>query len=234
MPNPLFAARSPSRAGTPGRPGVAAMVLLVALAAAVPGAGAEPPRIQFVNVAGDRATLKVGSRMYVLEPGEATREGVRLLSVNRREVVVRVAGRSFVYPRRSTRGRLLTGIARVPRAPGGMFLARGAIEGQPVDVVVDTGASHVVLSEHHARRLGLRYSRNRPVEVTTASRREIAYAIVLDSVAIGGIVRARVPALVTRGRFPEVVLLGMSFLSPLQVSQSATEMVIREPRAPTR
>ena len=108
-----------------------------------------------------------------------------------------------------------------------MFYVSGRVNGKPTGFIVDTGASHVVLSGEEARKLGLRYTTHKPVRVHTASGRDLAYEISLDSVSIGGIVLSNVPALITRGRAPGVGLLGMSFLQQLRVTQEGETMQIR-------
>ena len=64
----------------------------------------------------------------------------------------------------------------------GHYYARGAINGKPVEFLLDTGATVVSIPEQVAARLGL--ERGPPRVVQTANGRIVTYATVLDSVAI--------------------------------------------------
>ena len=187
-----------------------------------------PPQIRFVSMQGNKAVLMIDRRMHRLEPGQKSRSGVKLLHVNRREAVVQVDGTPFRYRKGSDLGTPLTTEVALKRTRNGMFIAPGKINGKPVDFMVDTGATFVVLSADDARRMKLRYRTNNPIRITTASRVEVAYGIVLDTVSVGGIIQNKVPAVVTRGKFPNIPLLGMSFLGRLEISQNASQMTLRE------
>jgi aspartyl protease family protein len=103
------------------------------------------------------------------------------------------------------------------RRLGGHFQAR-------VQMLVDTGASAVVLSHEDAERLGLKpetltYS----VRVMTANGEAYAAPVRLSRMAIGPIEREDIRALVTEeGRLSES-LLGMTFLSTLGSLQIQTD-----------
>lgn len=99
---------------------------------------------------------------------------------------------------------------------GGHFQTQVAIDGMPLSMLVDTGASSVVLSWEDAERIGvdpqdLVYS----VEVSTANGRARAAPLTLDEVAIGPIRRQKVRALVTEEGRLDQSLLGMTFLETL-------------------
>ncbi|WP_137129960.1 TIGR02281 family clan AA aspartic protease [Rhizobium sp. FY34] len=110
------------------------------------------------------------------------------------------------------------------RGRGGHFQAQVTIDGQNVAMLVDTGASAVVLAYDDAERLGLKpdtltYS----VPVMTANGRAFAAPVRLESMAIGPISRQDIRAMVAeRGRLEES-LLGMSFLSTLGSLQMQTD-----------
>lgn len=104
----------------------------------------------------------------------------------------------------------------VARGAGGDFAVRAAVNGTGVSMLVDTGASSVVLTHEAAQAVGLpvdflKYD----VPVDTAAGRTRAAAVVLDNIVIGGIVERRVPALVSPAGALRTSLLGMSFLSRL-------------------
>ena len=141
--------------------------------------------------------------------------------------IVGYRGTQYTYTKGSKIGEVLPAAVSISKGPGGMFRTQGTINGTPVEFLVDTGASHVVISAEHARKLKLRYTRDKPVRVQTASRLETAYRVTFDSVRVGGIFKNRVPGLVTRSKHPHVALLGMSFLDDLQISQDGDSLAIR-------
>ena len=106
---------------------------------------------------------------------------------------------------------------RIRKRPGGHFVARGDVNGAGVTMLVDTGASTVVLRPRDAARAGidlssLRYS----APVSTANGTTFAAPVRLRSVAIGGIVLEDVEALVSKPGTLNESLLGMSFLRRLR------------------
>jgi aspartyl protease family protein len=112
-----------------------------------------------------------------------------------------------------TRGRTV----EVARGASGDFEVTAQINGAPIAMVLDTGASSVVLSRDDAKAAGL------PLEVLaytanidTANGRTRAAPVTLDRIAIGGLVEHSVGALVAQPGQLKTSLLGMSFLNRLQ------------------
>ena len=112
-----------------------------------------------------------------------------------------------------TRGRTV----EVARAFNGDFDVHAEINNARVAMVLDTGASSVVLTREDAKAAGLplevlAYT----VNVDTANGRTRAAPVVLDRIAIGGLVERSVEALVAQPGQLRTSLLGMSFLNRLQ------------------
>jgi len=106
----------------------------------------------------------------------------------------------------------------------GHFEAQVMINGQPIDMLVDTGASVIALSQKDAERVGiipenLTYS----MTVITANGRARAAPVELGSVAIGPILRRDVKATVAEEGKLDQSLLGMSFLETLGSMQMQTD-----------
>ena len=104
------------------------------------------------------------------------------------------------------------GRVELPRAPDGHYYLTAEVNGTPVDFVVDTGASQIVLTRDDARRAGIdldaltyfgrAYTANGPVR--TAPVR-------LDRIEIGPISDTDVRAVVNEGAMQQS-LLGMEYL----------------------
>jgi len=106
---------------------------------------------------------------------------------------------------------------QVARARGGDFTVQAQVNGAPVNMLVDTGASSVVLTQEAAKAANLPLDLLKyDVPIETASGRTRAASVVLDRVAVGGIVERRVPALISAPGDLKTSLLGMSFLNRLQ------------------
>jgi aspartyl protease family protein len=103
------------------------------------------------------------------------------------------------------------------RRNDGHFSAAMLVNGAAVDMLVDTGASLVVLTGEDARRAGIDTERLIFSSiVSTANGRTEAAPVILDRIGIGDIVFDRVPALVSRENALDESLLGISFLSRLR------------------
>ena len=106
---------------------------------------------------------------------------------------------------------------RIRKRLDGHFNANVEVNGKAIGMIVDTGASTIVLRPEDAVKAGidvdhLTYS----VPVLTANGRTFAARIRLDTVSIGPLDRKNVDALVAKRGAMAESLLGMSFLSRLR------------------
>ncbi|MBX6329342.1 MAG: TIGR02281 family clan AA aspartic protease [Pseudolabrys sp.] len=105
----------------------------------------------------------------------------------------------------------------VVRGKSGDFALAARVNGAPVAMVFDTGASSVVLTQAAARAAGLPIEMlNYSVNLDTANGRTHAAPVMLDRVAVGSLVERGVPALVVQSDDLKNNLLGMSFLNRLE------------------
>jgi len=105
----------------------------------------------------------------------------------------------------------------VPRGHGGDFALRARINGVAAPMVVDTGATSVVLTYETAKAAGLPLELlEYDVDVETAGGHTKAARLTLDRLAIGKLVERSVPALVVPRGQMKTNLLGMSFLDRLE------------------
>jgi aspartyl protease family protein len=123
----------------------------------------------------------------------------------------------------------------IPRAQGGEFAIRVKINGVATAMVVDTGATSVVLSYETAKAIGLPLEvLEYDVDVETAGGHTKAARLTLDRLAIGRLVERAVPALVVQRGQMKTNLLGMSFLDRLESWEvRADRLVLRGFPAPT-
>jgi aspartyl protease family protein len=106
---------------------------------------------------------------------------------------------------------------RIRKRLDGHFNATVKVNGKPISMIVDTGASSIVLRPEDAKKAGIDPdSLSYRVPVLTANGRAMAARVRLDKVAIGPLDRDKVDALVTQPGALTQSLLGMSFLSRLR------------------
>ncbi len=106
---------------------------------------------------------------------------------------------------------------KIRRRLDGHFTARVEVNGKTVSMIVDTGASTIVLRPEDAKKAGIDLDElSYTVPVMTANGRTIAARVKLDTVAIGPLDRDKVDALVAKPGTLAESLLGMTFLSRLR------------------
>ncbi|MDS7597361.1 TIGR02281 family clan AA aspartic protease [Agrobacterium tumefaciens] len=110
------------------------------------------------------------------------------------------------------------------KSMSGHFEADVMVDGKTIHMLVDTGASSIVLANADAAAIGVDTAKLRyTVPVMTANGRTSAAAVTLSEIGIGPIMRRNIPALVTQEGQLDQSLLGMSFLSTLGSLQMQTD-----------
>jgi aspartyl protease family protein len=129
-----------------------------------------------------------------------------------RDVADRVMA-ELVPGRAASRGR----VVEIARVGGGNFPVVAQVNGARIAMLLDTGASSIVLTQEAAKAAGLPLEvLSYTVNVDTANGRARAAPVTLDSVAVGNIVERQVPALIAQPGQLRTNLLGMSFLNRLE------------------
>ena len=106
---------------------------------------------------------------------------------------------------------------QVSRGQGGEFALRAKINGVTAPMVIDTGATSVVLTWETAKAAGLPLELlEYDVDVETAGGHTRAARLTLNRLAIGKLVERSIPALVVPRGQMKTNLLGMSFLDRLE------------------
>lgn len=187
---------------------------------AVAASLAAAPQVRVVGLFPGAAVVNLDGRRQLLKVGQEGPGGVRLVAADSRGALLQVDGveRRYELTREYGEGDGFAppGKARlgVARGEGGHYWVAGAIGGQPVQFLVDTGATTVALSESQARRLGVDYrGGGRPVRVSTANGTTQGWQVKLERVKVGVLEVLGVEAVVLQGDSPSTALLGMSFLN---------------------
>lgn len=121
-----------------------------------------------------------------------------------------------------------TGNARFRRTFSGSFKVGATINGAPVRLLFDTGATAVVLTADDARAAGIDFEQLRfTIPVQTANGMGRAALTRLDTITVGAIQRRNIRAFVAEDGALETSLLGMTYLETLSgyaVSKNSLEL----------
>ncbi|MGS2720782.1 retropepsin-like aspartic protease family protein [Paraglaciecola aestuariivivens] len=107
----------------------------------------------------------------------------------------------------------------------GHYVTGGAINGQPVVFLLDTGATHVSVPMHLAEQLNLKLGQR--FWVQTANGRVQVAQTNIERLAIGDIQLTDVKANLNPGFKDNEILLGMSALKQLEFSQKGQWLILR-------
>ena len=208
-------------------------LLVTALLAVSAAAVIAAPDIRVVGLFKDRAVVSIDGRQRILRVGETSPEGIRLIAADSEAAVLEVDGKEI---RGTLDGRVsahskspASQAVQIARNNAGMYTTVGSINGLPVNVLVDTGATQVAMNSTAARRLGIDYRVvGTASSVTTASGVEHAWVVSLDEVKVGSILLKNVTGIVLEGPQPSKVLLGMSYLGQLEITNNGRLMTLRK------
>lgn len=105
------------------------------------------------------------------------------------------------------------GQIEIPMSDDGHYYLRAGVNGEPVDFVVDTGATSIVLSHDDARAVGIDPDSLAYYGTANTANGTVATAqVMIDRFTLGEITDTDVPAVVTEGDL-SLSLLGMTYLS---------------------
>jgi aspartyl protease family protein len=180
----------------------------------------------------DMAILRVDGKQYKLRTGETSPEGIKLIAADSEQAVLEIDGQRETY----RLGSHISATFSTPEKAGamirpvnGMYPVSGFINRQPVDFLVDTGASSIAINANLARKLGInfRYEGEQGYSSTASGYARI-YKLKLDSVQIGDIIVNNVEAAVLEGDFPTTALLGMSFLNRVNMKRDGELLILEK------
>jgi aspartyl protease family protein len=206
------------------------ILLCLGLAFAAPSR-AQTSDVALIGVIGDRAAVLAvrGGEPKTVKVGQRW-NGITVLAVEKTSATVEVQGVKRVL----ALGQHHRGGAPTASGPqsvtlaadrAGHFVADGVINGINVRMVVDTGATVIALPGSVADRLGLDYRRGTRGVTQTANGPVAAYSVRFDTVRVGAVELQSVEGIVIESGLP-VALLGMSFLSRVEMRQEGGAMTL--------
>lgn len=172
-----------------------------------------------------KALIEIDGKSRVMREGERSAEGVVLIYADSKYAEIELDGkRQKITLGSSISSQFAAAKKRevtIPRGADGMYRISGAINGRGVEFMVDTGATSLAMNSGVAQRLGIDYrTKGRKGLSETASGVVVVYQVNLDKVEVGSISLPNVTAIVIEGAQPSVVLLGLSFLRRVELTQA--------------
>src|SRR5574340_486215 len=187
--------------------------------------------VSVVGLFKDKAIVSIdGGRPRTLSAGQ-TVQGVKLVAADSGSARFDVDGKG----RKLAMGQSFAGGAMAAERQSvsltadarGHFEAAGSLNGYPMNFLVDTGATSIVISADEARRIGIDYKAGQTVGVGTAAGVVPAWRVKFNTVKIGGITAHMVEGMVMETGL-NVPLLGMSFLNRMEMKRDGQTMTLTQ------
>jgi aspartyl protease family protein len=188
------------------------------------------PQVSVIGLIGSKAILRIDGQQQMLGKGES-RNGVTLLEVVAGEARLDINGRKVSLGMGMDTG----GMAARPAGASveivmngaGQFITNGQINGRVVEMLVDTGANTVSMTAEDARAMGIDYRMDGQRGISgTAGGMVVSWVVTLKSVQVGPIVVKNVVATVREAPRISPVLLGMTFLSQVNLQHEQNRLKI--------
>lgn len=190
----------------------------------------EAQDVRVVGLFKGAAVFEIGGKQRLLKAGKTSPEGVKLLSANTVGATVIIDGvqhqlnltraHSGGYQERKIVSEQIDINAR------GQYMTPGSINGHSVRFLVDTGATSVAMNSEMARSLGVDFASGKIGQSNTAGGLVKSYVVTLDRVKVGEIEVRNVRAAILEGVYPTYVLLGMTYLSEVEMNENSGLMTL--------
>ncbi len=179
-----------------------------------------------------RAIVTIDGKQRTLKKGKISPEGVKLISADSDIAILEIDGQQQEFRlglHVGTSFKQKNNAEAKIMPVNGMYSTTGFINGQPVNFLIDTGATWIAMNSNQARSLGInfRYIGKRAM-VATANGSAPVYRITLDKVRVGEIELSNVEAGVLEGNSPNEVLLGNSFLNRVEMQRKGQVMLLKQ------
>ena len=186
--------------------------------------------ITIVGLFKNQVVFTFKGKQHSLTPGEFNVDGLYLISADSEGALFEINGQQHYYTldwhigssfKDSEHNQIVT-IAPDSR---GMYFFNGNINRHHARFVVDTGATLISMNKNEAKRFGIDYKlTGQQATTSTASGIETVYIVTLKTVRIGDIELMNITAAVYDSDFPDVILLGNSFLNQISIQREGQLM----------
>ncbi|MEM7194898.1 MAG: TIGR02281 family clan AA aspartic protease [Pseudomonadota bacterium] len=208
--------------------------LAIALSSALSTSNSAAESLQLIVTGEDRAIVLLGTERIILTPSADRHPRVTLIEATSDAAIVEVDGKRVTlspgndtaavfaeqYEPAETGDETLTLWADST----GFFYANGRVNNRPIRFLVDTGANTVTFSSRQADGLGLDYEKGESGYASTASGVTPMKTFKVNEISIEHIKLYNVRVTVIPGAFPDIPLLGGTFLNKLNMVREGNKM----------
>ncbi len=209
--------------------GLALLICVALVCAADP-----PPQLAIIALFPGKAMVNINGKARALAVGQTSPEGIKLLAadaggatleVNAQKIVLGLDGKITSKFSARPEGRQL----RLAPGTNGHYFVDGAINGNAVQFMIDTGASMIAINKRTAKKLGLLYRTDgTPGQIETAAGMVSAYYVKFKQVKARTLELHDVEGVVVDGDYPSVALLGQSFLNRFNMRREGVLFELKE------
>lgn len=186
-----------------------------------------------LNVTGlfsNKAMVSIdGGKPRIMAAGES-KGGVKLISANSNGATFEIDGKRQTLGMGQSISSSFAGgekpVVKLTADGNGHFSTLGSINGYTTRFLVDTGATTVALSTSEAKRMGIDYQNGERGASSTANGVVPVYKVMLHNVKVGDISLNMVEATVIEGAGLPVVLLGMTFLTRVEMHRENSVLTL--------
>lgn len=205
---------------------------LIGALAVVPAWAHAASSVQLAGVSSGKALLVIDQQPPRFVTVGETVHGVTLQSVQGQMVSVTAEGKTFQLEMGRNPVVLSPGAGKAGKIvlkaeTNGHFIARGTINDQPVNFMVDTGATMLALGSNVAQSLGIKLDQLEVIPISTAGGVVKSYKVKLKKVRIGEIEFLDMDAVISSSPMP-YVLLGNNFLNRFQMRKENDQMTLEQ------
>jgi aspartyl protease family protein len=207
-------------------------IFCAVLCLGLPAAGSDLVFLEMTDKG--HARMLISGEEVLLVPGQPGPDGVKLISVTIDKAVVRDGHRVTTLRAEAADDPAGSQAHRDGKRPASVTIAGGmgghhittvTVNGVPIRMMVDTGASQVALTMAHARTLGINLQGAPTGQVNTANGVARVWLVKLFEVRLGELRAFDVPAVILDSPLPHA-LLGQSFLSRFNMRSEGYDLVI--------
>lgn len=190
----------------------------------------EAQDVRVVGLFNGAAVLDIAGKQQLLKVGKRSPEGVELLRADTAGATVMIDGvqhqlnltraHSGGYQERKVVSK------QIGINDRGQYMTPGSINGRSVRFLVDTGATTVAMNSEKARSLGIDFTSGHVGQSNTAGGLVKSYFVTLERVKVGEIEVRNVRAAILEGVYPTYVLLGMTYLSEVEMNENSGLMTL--------
>jgi aspartyl protease family protein len=159
-----------------------------------------------------------------------TKGGVKLISANSNGATFEIDGKRQTLGMGQSISTSFAGsgkpVVKLTADNSGHFSTIGSINGYTTRFLVDTGATTIAMSTNEARRMDIDYQKGERSVSSTANGLVPVYKVMLRNVKVGEISLNMVEGTVIEGAGLPVVLLGMTFLSRVEMHRENSVLTL--------